>query len=184
MAGPIFVKYAASPAAMTEGNKRVARCTKSGALVATQEADLITFVPVLDTGIYADNDVMFISTEITNFFRTAGGRAELVSATLFDGDDQGTEVFVFLTTNSTTPGTINEAISGADAVMDDIQAYIDFVTYEDLINSKVCHRAGINKILEAAAGSTSLYAWGAVRSGTPTYTASGVKILFGVKHYD
>lgn len=151
--------------------------------VITNNVDIIEFTITADTSIYADNDVLSISAEVTNFFRTAGGAAKLVSATLFDGDDQGTEVEVFFTTNATTPGTINGAISAADTVMDDIQGSIIFVTYSDLINSQVCTLPDINLILQAAAGSTSIYVWSAVRSGTPTYTAAGLKLKLGVERY-
>jgi hypothetical protein len=186
MSGPIFVKYAASPGAMTEGQKRVARSTKSGALVAGREADVIGFTPVLDTSAYADNDVLFIATEIPNFFRVAGGRAAIRSVTAFDGDDQATEHTLFFTNSATTPGTINGAISGADTVMDDIQAFVRIVAadYEDLINSQVACVGGVDKIIEAAAGSTSIYCWAAVRAGTPTHSASGIVYKFGVEHLD
>lgn len=152
--------------------------------VITNSVDLIDFTPVVDTSIYADNDVLFIATEITNFFRIAGGKAKLVSSTMFDGADQGTEATIFFTTSATTPGTINGAISGADSVMDDIQAYVQHTTFEDLINSQISHVADINAILEASAGSTSIYCWGAVRSGTPTFgAASDLKFKFGVERY-
>ena len=177
-------QYMASPSAMSEGQRRNNRLSKSGALVATREADLISLTPVLDTSAYSDNDVLFIATEIPNFFRVAGGRAILRSVTLFDGDDQGTEVTLFLTTSATTPGTINGAISAADSVMDDIQAFVQITAFEDLINSQVASVGGLDKVLEAADGSTSLYCWGAVRSGTPTYSASGMIIKFGVEHCD
>lgn len=153
--------------------------------VITNAVDLIDFTPVLDTSAYADNDVLFIATEIPNFFRVAGGRAKLVSCSVFDAADQGTDISLFLTTNSTTPGTINGAIAAADTVMDDIQGFLQFVAagYEDLINSQVNQLNNINMILEGASGSTSLYAWGAVRSGTPTYAASSLLFRFGVERY-
>jgi hypothetical protein len=153
--------------------------------VITNNVDIIEFTPALDTNIYADNDVLFIATEIPNFFRTAGGKAKLVSCSVFDGADQGTDISLFLTTDSTTPGTINAAISAADTVMDGIQGFLQFVAagYEDLINSQVNQLNNINMILEAASGSTSLYAWGAVRSGTPTYAASSLLFRFGVERY-
>lgn len=184
MGMPIAAEYRASPSAMTEGQKRNLRTTKSGALAATNEGDVISFTPVLDTSIYADNDVLFIATEVTNFARVAGGRVRLTSVTMFDGDDQGTEVTIFFTTNSTTPGTINGAISGADTVMDDIQAFVQITAFEDLINSQVANVGDINKIIECGSGTTSIYVWGAVRSGTPTYTASGLVFKFGVEYLD
>jgi hypothetical protein len=179
-------QYMSSPTAMSENQRRNHRLTKSGALVVASENEVLNFTPVLDTSIYADNDVLFIATEIPNFVRVAGGRSLIKSVHLFDGDDQGVDVTLFLTQNATTPGTINAAISAADTVMDDIQTSIRIVAadYEDLINSQVASVGSINKMVEAAAASTSLYCWGAVRSGTPTYTASGMIIRFGVEYLD
>lgn len=149
------------------------------------DVEVISFTPVLDTSAYADNDVMFIATEITGFFRTEGGRAELVSLTAFDGDDQATEHTVFFTTNSTTPGTINGAIAAADTVFDDIQGFVQVVAadYEDLINSQVACKRDLGLILEAATGSTSIYAWAAIRAGTPTHSVSGVVYKLGVRRF-
>ncbi len=144
---------------------------------------VIDFTPVLDTSIYADNDVLFISTILTGVSDVAGGTVELVSAVCFDGDDQGTEVEVFFTTNATTPGTINAALSAADTVFDDIVGRAHFVTFNDLINSQNCILTGQNQVIQLPAGIKDLYAFGVVRSGTPTYTASGMKFKFGFKRY-
>lgn len=185
MAGPIFTKFVTSPSAATESQKRVARATKSGGLVAGREADVISFTPVLDTSQYADNDVMFIATEITNFARVAGGRVRLTNVTVFDGDDQATEHTLFFTQSATTPGTINGAISGADSVMDDIQTFVRIVAadYEDLINSQVAC-VDTNKIIEVGAATTSIYCWAAIRAGTPTHSAGGNIYKFAVEFID
>lgn len=135
--------------------------------------------PVLDTSIYADNDVLFVPIEITSVSDVQGGVVKLVSAVCFDGDDQGTEVEVFLTTNSGSVGTINGALSPTDAIADDIVARLHFSTFNDLINSQNSILTAQDQIIQLAAGSTSLYAFGVVRSGTPTYTASGMKLKLG-----
>jgi hypothetical protein len=141
-------------------------------------AVVLDFTPVLDTNIYADNDVLFISQVVTGVSDIEGGVVKLVSGVCFDGDDQGTEVEVFFTTSATTPGTINGALSAADTVFDDIVGRLHFVTFNDLINSQNCILTGQDQIIQLAAGSKDLYAFGVVRSGTPTYTASGMKMKF------
>lgn len=143
--------------------------------VGSGSGTVIDVTIVADTSIYADNDVLFISQIVTGVSDIEGGTVKLTNAVLFDGDDQGTEVEVFFTTNATTPGTINGAISGADTVMDDIVGSLNFATYSDLINSQVAVLT-TNQVMKCAAGSKDLYIWGAVRSGTPTYTASGLKL--------
>lgn len=147
--------------------------------VGSGSGTVIDFTPTLDTNIYADNDVLFISTVLTGVSDIQGGTVKLVSAVCFDGDDQGTEVEVFFTTSATTPGTINGALSAADTVFDDIVGRAHFVTFADLINSQVCVLTGQDQLIKCAAGSQDLYVFGVVRSGTPTYTAAGMKFKFG-----
>lgn len=153
--------------------------SKGHLLVRSGSAIVVDFTPTLDTSIYADNDVLFISTEVTGITDIAGGTVKLVSGVCFDGDDQGTEVEVFFTTSATTPGTINGALSAADTVFDDIVGRLHFATFNDLINSQNSILTGQDQIIQLASGATSLYAFGVVRSGTPTYTASGMKFKFG-----
>lgn len=153
---------------------------KTGAPVVVKD-----FTITADTNIYADNDVLSISAELTNVARVPGGYVELVSAVLFDGDDQGTEVEVFFTTNSITPGTINGALSAADTVFDDIVGRLHFITFNDLINSQQAVlplAAPINQIMKCADGTTSLYIFSVVRSGTPTYSAAGLKLKLAFRH--
>lgn len=147
--------------------------------VGSGSGTVIDFTPTLDTNVYADNDVLFISTIVTGVSDFEGGVVKLVSAICFDGDDQGTEVELFFTTNSTTPGTINSALSAADTVFDDIVGRLHFVTFNDLINSQQSTLTAQDQIMKCAAGSKDLYAFGVVRSGTPTYTAAGMKFKFG-----
>jgi hypothetical protein len=149
--------------------------------VSSGEGVVLDFTPTLDTSIYADNDVLFISTVLTGVSDQEAGVVELVSAVCFDGDDQGTEVEVFFTTNSTTPGTINAALSAADTVFDDIVGRAHFSTFNDLINSQVSVLTDQAQVMQCAAGSKDLYVFGVVRSGTPTYTAAGMKFKFGFK---
>lgn len=169
---------------VANADREIQQCDSKGHTKVTSGSGVVVdFTPTLDTSIYADNDVLFISTEVTGIGDVQGGIVELVSAVCFDGDDQGTEVEVFFTTSATTPGTINGALSAADTVFDDIVARLHFVTFNDLINSQNCVLVNQGQIIQLPSGSTSLYAFGVVRSGTPTYTAAGMKFKFGFKRY-
>ena len=187
MGQTIAAEYRASPTAMSEGQRRNSRSTASGVLVAGREAQVLEFTPVLDGAVtYADNDVLFIATEIPNFVRTVGGRSLIRSLGVFDADDMTTELALYITQSATTPGTINGAISGADSVMDDIQTHIRVLAtdYDDLINSNFASLGNIQKIVEAWASTTSLYCWGAVRAGTPLHSTSGLLFRFGIEYID
>lgn len=150
----------------------------------SENIDVVEFTLVADTNQYSDNDVLAISALTgAQLARVPGGCFEIVSATLHDADDQGTEVMLFFTTNGTTPGTINAALSAADSVFDDIQGYLHFATYEDLINSQVCNLKNQGLILQCADGMTDMYVFAVVRSGTPTYSASGLKVKLGIRRF-
>lgn len=149
-----------------------------------QNVDMVEFTLVADTSIYADNDVLAIPALTgTQLARVAGGAFEIVSATLFDGDDQGTEVYLYFTTNSGSVGAANAALSPTDAIADDIQGFLAFATYEDLINSQVSNLKAVGLVLQCAADSTDMYTFAVVRSGTPTYTAAGLKVKLGIRRF-
>jgi hypothetical protein len=179
-----MINHNSAMTALGEGEQVQHQANSKGHLKVTSgSAAVLDFTPTLDTSIYADNDVLFISTVLTGVPDIEGGTVELVSAICFDGDDQATEVEVFFTTSATTPGTINGALSAADTVFDDIVGRAHFVTFNDLINSQNCVLTGQAQIMQCAAGSKDLYVFGVVRSGTPTYTASGMKFKFGFKRH-
>jgi len=140
-----------------------------------------TFTPVLETSILADNDVFFVATEIPCFF-PENGKATLISVVVLDGDDQNTDFDLYFFDGSVTLGTLNAAVSISDA---DAAKCLGSVRMEaatdsdDLINSRLFVKRGIGLQLQAADGTRSLWVGGVVRSGTPTYTASGMKIKLG-----
>lgn len=144
--------------------------------VGSGSGTVLDLTPVMDTSIYASGDVAFVPIELTGVSDIQGGTVKLMNAVCFDGDVQGTQLEVFFTTNSGSVGTINAALSPTDAIADDIVGKITFATFSSLINSTVCVLTGDPVVMKCAAGSTSLYVFGVVRSGTPTYTASGIKL--------
>lgn len=155
---------------------------------ASTTVQYLPFTPVLDTNIYADNDVMFNSIEITNAFFAKGRSLELVSVQGHDTDDQGVDFDIVFSQAALTLGTINAAVSVTDA---DLQTagVLGFMSilgasghYCDLINGQlISARLSEPLILEAGANSRSLFVSGIIRSGTPTFTASGVKLALGVR---
>jgi hypothetical protein len=179
MSSPRAIRSTSAIAPGHGENTRLQSDDKGHLKVGSGSGTVIDVTIVADTNIYADNDVLFISQIVTGVSDIEGGTVKLVNAVLFDGDDQGTEVEVFFTTNATTPGTINGAVAAADTVLDDIVGNAHFITYSDLINSQVCVLKDIAQVMKCAAGSKDLYIFGVVRSGTPTYTAGGLKLKLG-----
>lgn len=141
---------------------------------------VVDVTPVLDTSIYADNDVMFVPIEVPHVFKELGGRRALHSIVVVDGDDQNTDFDLIFFNATATLGTINDAVSISDA---DAAKIIGYVRCEaatdsnDIINSRLFIKTGVGIQMQGV--TTSLWLAGVVRSGTPTYSASGMKIKLG-----
>lgn len=150
--------------------------------VISTETDVKDVTPVLDTNAYADNDVLFVPIVIPGAFREPGGIRVLQSIVVLDGDDQAVDMDLVFFNASATLGTINAAVSISDADAAKIIGYVRLVAADDandLINSYVYAKSGIGQVLKAASGQTDLYVAGIVRSGTPTFSAAGMKIKLG-----
>lgn len=144
------------------------------------------WTPTADTSIFASGDVI-ADTEIIpgQVFRAAKGVSMLRSLTVLDKDDQGTAIDVVLLSRLVSLGTENAAISITDANAEAILGVVSVAAadFTDLINSRVATKSDINLALAADPGSNSaeLYAALVCRSGTPTYTASGLIVSFGIE---
>lgn len=147
--------------------------------------DLIEVTLSADTSIYANNDVLADFQEITDFFGSSGGRATIHSVTVIDEDDQGTALDLYVSRTGGTLGTENGAINITDANAREMQvlAIVAAADFVDTINNRVATKRNIDLPVVALAGSTSLYIGAVVRSGTPTYTAGGLKLrLYVTRH--
>lgn len=137
--------------------------------------------PVLETSILADNDVFFVATEIKQVF-DKGLPRELTSIVVLDGDDQGVDFDLVFFNATATIGTLNAAVSISDADAAKVIGYVRMVATDnanDLINSQLYAKGDVGLVMKGA--TASLWVAGIVRSGTPTYTASGMKIKLGFK---
>ncbi len=137
---------------------------------------------VLDNDAYDAGDVIFTGDAIANAVPEPGGYARLISAFLYDFDDVGAALDIYLTQTSTAFGTKDSApnISDANALAGNMQGVVlSTGTYKDLSGFKCFGWDNINRVVKAATGSTSLYVHG-ISSGTPTYTlAAGLKLVLG-----
>jgi hypothetical protein len=136
----------------------------------------------LDTNIYADGDLLADTQEIANAVRVAAGRAILQSVVVLDEDDQGVGFDLVFLSAGTSLGTENSAPNIADAGARDIIGVVSITSadYSDIGASRIATCASIGLILKAAAASTSLYVAAIIRGGTPTYSASGIRLKLGM----
>ena len=138
---------------------------------------VVDVTPVLSTGAYAQNDVLFDFTDV-DLGQGSPVRGTINAFTLLDKDDNGNQVSVFVSDSSTASlGTVNSAVTITDADAATILGYVDTGdTYEDLIASKIVRPSAFAPIgFNSSTG--SIYVGGVLRGAvTPTHTASGIVI--------
>jgi len=144
--------------------------------------DVYTATPTLDTSALADNDVASDTLEVPYFFLSANSTRLLQSLFVLDTDDQGVGFDLFLMNSNVSLGTKNSApsISDADAASIIGRVSVTASDYVDLGGCRVADITPIGKVLKGGGVSTSLWLSLVTRSGTPTYTAAGLKLKIGV----
>lgn len=150
-------------------------------IVVGSDDDVATVTLSLDTGAYADGDVLADTQTMGALFRANGGTMILHSVQVFDLDDNaGALTLVFLNAN-TSLGSENSAPSITDANMTNIVATVRVYSsdYVDFTNSQVAEVGNIGKLIEAASAADDLYI-AALSNDTKTYTASGIKVRVGL----
>ncbi|MEN6302270.1 MAG: hypothetical protein ABFD96_06055 [Armatimonadia bacterium] len=154
---------------------------EAGALVVSPSATVVNVTPVLDTAIYAADDLLFNATEIPLAVLTPGGHARLESIVLLDEDDQGVAMDLLLLDASASLGTLNGAFAASDTLARAIVGRFGIVTgdYADCGGFRVAQLNRLDTIMRAATGQTSLWVAGITRGGTPTHTAAGLRFKFG-----
>ena len=136
----------------------------------------VTFVS--DTAILASGDVICATAEIPLACRDALRPTKLQNVVLRDEDDQGTAVDIVFFSANVSLGTVNGAPSISDANARKIMGMLS-VAAADLIDYggvRVACKSNLNMLMKS--DTTSLWAALICRSGTPTYTASGLKASF------
>jgi hypothetical protein len=136
----------------------------------------------VDTSAYASGDVLADTQVLTSLFRVSDGTGILQSIQVIDQDDQKQAIdFYYLSANNSL-GTENSAPSISDANAVEIVGpfSIAVADYKDLGGVSVAKITGIGQPIMAATGTSNGYIAAVLNSGTPTYTASGIKLRIGV----
>lgn len=142
---------------------------------------IVDVAPVIDTSIYAAGDVLFDTVIAASAVPVAGGSSVLRSVELLDEDDQGIALDLVFFDSLVPLGTVNAAPNISDANARKALGCVSIATgdYIDLGGCRVATLRNIGLVLKAAAGATDLYVAAITRGGTPTYTASGLKLKLG-----
>lgn len=142
---------------------------------------LISVTLVSDTSILADGDVICATAEVPQALPGPGQAAELDTVILHDEDDQGVALDLVFFNANVSLGTVNGAPNINDA---NSRAYLGHVSigtsdYVDLTANRVAVLRNIGMIVGGSEG--SIYVSAITRGGTPTYSASGLKLKLGFK---
>lgn len=144
--------------------------------------DVVDMTLVLDTAIYAVGDVLSDTAILAGILPVAGGGALLKSLMAIDQDDQGTAFDVLFFQTLVPLGTFNVAptISDANALQYLGKVAVAAADFADLGGVRVAEYKNIDMVLKPAGNSVDIYVATIVRSGTPTYTAAGIKLRLGI----
>jgi len=136
----------------------------------------------LDTSAYASGDLLADTQVVSSALRVNDGKGILHSVTVIDEDDQGVAFDLYFLSANNTLGSENSAPSISDANARDILTKVSIATtdYYDLGGVRVAEVHGLNRVIKAASGSTSIYVAAVNGTGTPTFTASGLKLRVGI----
>lgn len=137
----------------------------------------------LDTNIYAANDLLADTQAVASVFLN-GNPVVLYDLRVLDEDDQGQAIDILFLRSNTSLGTENLAYAPTDAMGREILKKVsilagDFVDEGAFRSAYKSLMDGIGCVLQPTTG-TTLYIAAVCRSGTPTYTAAGVRAQFGV----
>ena len=142
--------------------------------------EVIDVTPVLDAAILANNEVFMTAFEIPQVF-SKGLPRKLQSVVVLDSDNQNVAFDLIFSNATITLGTANSTVTITDADAAKIVGTVRMVVATHayaLVNSTLFTQGGLAIIMQGA-GSTSLWVSGVIRSGTPTFTASGFKMKLG-----
>lgn len=176
-----------SPDSVNEGDIGIPRMTLDR-LLKVQSVGQMREVDVtlsLDTNQYADNDLLFDTQIVTGCCRAADVPTWCVGFRVLDEDDQTAfDMDLLFLSTSTSLGTENDAIGVSDAnarnILGIVQVTQAGTPSSDLANNTALYIGPNHKdmpvFIVPASGTANCYIAGVLRSGTPTFTASGIRI--------
>jgi hypothetical protein len=133
----------------------------------------------LPTAAMSADRVMADTQAITNAMRAANATGTLLSVSVIDRDDQGVPFDILFLSANVSLGTENAAPSISDANAGNYLGRVQIAAgdYIDLGGVRVADRAALGIGLRPASGTRDVY-FATITRGAPTYTASGVDIVF------
>lgn len=184
-AGADALGVVGAPSADTVLGKLAALVTASEDPAPVSVSGPIQYVDVTlttDTSAYASGDLIADTQIVAVATRANDAKAVLHSITIIDQDDQKAALYIYLLSANVSMGTENAAPSISDANALEILGppiAIAVADYYDLGGVSIAGKDSIGKIVKPATGTDDVYVAVVNGTGTPTYTASGLKLRLG-----
>lgn len=175
---------ALAPLAVGSNDQTQPLCTASGSLrTNAADGDVASVTLTLDTSAYASGDLLADTQSMGAVCDQTGGDIILDSITVIDEDAQGVKFYVIISSAVTSMGAENSAPNISDANARNILGFVPVLTtdYITVSGAKIATVRNIGLHLKAAAGSQTLYVAVLNDTGTPTFTATGVRLVFGYR---
>lgn len=144
--------------------------------------EIVNGTMVADTLILASGDVITDSLLVVPAAPNRSARGTIRSIIVNDEDDQGAALDVVLFSANVSLGTKNSAPAISDADARNVLAIVSIAAADfiDLGGVRVASKLG----LDIPVVTDTLYVSMICRSGTPTYTASGLRVRLGIEYAD
>lgn len=154
----------------------------SSPLPVAQNINYIEVTLTTDTSAYASGDVIADTQVVTGALDLVDGVGKLESLVVIDEDDQGVAFDVYFFSANAPLGTENSAPNISDANGRTCLGYVAVATgdYKDLGGVRVAQVKGIGLPVKAASGTKDIYVGVVNGAGTPTFTATGLKLRLGI----
>jgi len=135
-----------------------------------------------DTSAYASGDLIADTQQLDAFFNKSDGRGVINSITIIDEAAQAMKFYVLFHNTSTSMGTENSAANISDAnASAGIQGIVTVETtdWTTISGTSVCCVKNIGLPVKAVSGTDDLYFSIVNATGTPTWTATSLKLRIG-----
>jgi hypothetical protein len=142
---------------------------------------LVDVTLTADTGAMGANQIIADTQVVTNAMRVADYLGKLVSVSVIDEDDQGAALDLYFFDANVSMGTENEDVTISDANARSFLTKVAIATgdYTDLGGVRVAALGNLARLMKPATGTRNVYVAAVNGAGTPTYTASGLKLRLG-----
>ena len=155
-----------------------------GNIIQGHKRRVIRITPTITGDTYANNDILFTTTEIPNAVAVKGGTAILQSAMFMSNKVLTDAIDIVITNDATTQGTIGATVedsSVANTVMDGTCGFFSITNLFDAGAVAIGSKNNIGMVCKAAADSTSLHLWAIAKGSTDWDVDTGVIRLGFIK---